>query len=50
MMEALDNTQKVIDKLKLKYSSIRSIQHKNNLGFGATYRTGFKNAKEHIVF
>ena len=40
-----DNTQKVIDKLKLRYSSIRSIQHKINLGFGATYRTGFKNAK-----
>lgn len=42
---SIDNTQSVIERLKKKYKKVRNITHKNNKGFGATYRTGFQNAK-----
>jgi glycosyltransferase involved in cell wall biosynthesis len=41
-----DNTAKVCDELAKKYSKVRVIHHKKNLGYGASLRDGFKYANK----
>lgn len=46
-----DNSGKIANQLALKYSCVRVIHHKKNLGYGAAVKTGFKNSKyEWICF
>lgn len=43
-----DKTGAVADKLSIRYSPfVKVIHHKKNLGYGATLRDGFKNAKRY---
>jgi glycosyltransferase involved in cell wall biosynthesis len=45
-----DNTGKVADELASKYSKVRVIHHKQNIGYGATLWEGFKSARFDYVF
>lgn len=45
-----DKTGEVADKLAAKYDKVRVIHHKTNLGYGATLKDGFMNAKLDYVF
>jgi len=45
-----DGTGKVADELAAKYSKVRVIHHEKNLGYGATLKDGFLNAKMDYVF
>jgi glycosyltransferase involved in cell wall biosynthesis len=45
-----DKTGEVADKLAEKYSKVRVIHHEKNLGYGATLKDGFLNAKLDYVF
>jgi glycosyltransferase involved in cell wall biosynthesis len=45
-----DKTGEVADKLAEEYSKVRVIHHKKNMGYGATLKDGFINAKMDYVF
>lgn len=45
-----DNTGAVADELALKYPKVRVIHHEKNMGYGATLKDGFLNAKMDYVF
>jgi len=45
-----DKTGEVADKLAEKYQKVRVIHHIKNLGYGATLKDGFLNAKLDYVF
>lgn len=46
-----DDSGKIADQLAHKYSTVRVIHHKKNLGYGAAVKTGFENSKyEWICF
>lgn len=45
-----DRTGEVADELAKKYSKVRVIHHKKNMGYGATLKDGFVNAKMDYVF
>jgi len=45
-----DKTGEVADALAEKFSKVRVIHHQKNLGYGATLRDGFINAKMDYVF
>src|SRR6187549_1524645 len=45
-----DKTGEVADMLAEKYSKVRAIHHPNNMGYGATLKDGFLNAKLDYVF
>lgn len=45
-----DNTGKVADDLASEYSKVRVIHHAKNMGYGATLKDGFINAKMDYVF
>ncbi len=45
-----DRTGEVADKLAEKYEKVSVIHHKKNMGYGATLRDGFMNAKLDYVF
>src|SRR5690606_30158856 len=43
-------TGEVADELAVKYEKVRVIHHEKNMGYGATLRDGFMNAKMKYVF
>jgi glycosyltransferase involved in cell wall biosynthesis len=45
-----DKTGEVADRLAKKYNKVRVIHHKTNMGYGATLKDGFLNAKLDYVF
>ncbi|MBV6478606.1 MAG: Dodecaprenyl-phosphate galacturonate synthase [Ignavibacteria bacterium] len=45
-----DKTGEVADKLAEKYPKVRVIHHEKNMGYGATLKDGFLNAKFDYVF
>lgn len=45
-----DKTGEVADSLAEKYSKVRVIHHEKNMGYGATLKDGFLNAKLDYVF
>ncbi len=45
-----DRTGEVADELAEKYDKVRVIHHEKNMGYGATLRDGFLNAKMDYVF
>ncbi len=45
-----DNTAAVADELAAKYEKVKVIHHQKNLGYGATLKDGFVNAKMDYVF
>jgi glycosyltransferase involved in cell wall biosynthesis len=45
-----DKTGEVADALSVQYPKVRVIHHPKNLGYGATLRDGFLNAKMDYVF
>lgn len=45
-----DRTGEVADELAEKYEKVRVIHHEKNMGYGATLRDGFMNAKMDYVF
>jgi glycosyltransferase involved in cell wall biosynthesis len=45
-----DKTGEVADKLAEQFEKVRVIHHKKNMGYGATLRDGFMNAKMDYVF
>lgn len=45
-----DKTGEVADKLAAKYEKVSVIHHEKNMGYGATLRDGFMNAKLDYVF
>lgn len=45
-----DRTGEVADELAVKYEKVRVIHHKKNMGYGATLKDGFLNAKMDYVF
>lgn len=45
-----DRTCEIADELALKYEKVRVIHHENNMGYGATLKDGFLNAKMDYVF
>ncbi|MBK8552885.1 MAG: glycosyltransferase family 2 protein [Ignavibacteria bacterium] len=45
-----DKTGEVADKLASKHGKVRVIHHEKNLGYGATLKDGFLNAKLDYVF
>jgi len=45
-----DKTGEVADKLAEKFDKVRVIHHKTNMGYGATLKDGFLNAKLDYVF
>lgn len=45
-----DKTGEVADMLASKYSKVRVIHHKKNMGYGTTLKDGFLNAKLDYVF
>src|SRR5690606_35767425 len=45
-----DRTGEVADELAEKYDKVRVIHHETNMGYGATLRDGFLNAKMDYVF
>ena len=45
-----DKTGEVADKLAEKYDKVRVIHHETNMGYGATLKDGFLNAKLDYVF
>lgn len=45
-----DNTAAVADELAVKHSKVSVIHHEKNMGYGATLRDGFMNAKMDYVF
>jgi glycosyltransferase involved in cell wall biosynthesis len=45
-----DNSKKILALLKEKYSQLRIITHKKNLGYGKALRDGFASAKKDLVF
>jgi len=45
-----DKTGEVADMLAEKYTKVRVIHHEKNLGYGATLKDGFLNAKFDFVF
>ena len=44
-----DNTQEVADFLQESIDIVRIVTHKTNMGLGAVYRTGFKEAKKDFL-
>jgi len=47
---SLDNTDKVLNRLKNIYPHLKSIHHKENLGYGGAIASGFKLAEYEWVF
>lgn len=45
-----DNTGQVADQLSTKFDEVRTIHHPHNMGYGATLKDGFKNAKYDWIF
>lgn len=45
-----DNTGKEADELAVKYNKVQVIHHKRNMGYGATLKEGFQNARFDYVF
>src|SRR5690606_8719540 len=45
-----DRTGEVADALAEKHEKVRVIHHEKNMGYGATLRDGFLNAKMEYVF
>lgn len=45
-----DKTGEVADKLTEQHEKVRVIHHKTNMGYGATLKDGFNNAKFEYVF
>lgn len=45
-----DKTGEVADALAAKYEKVNVIHHKKNMGYGATLKDGFTNAKMDYVF
>ncbi len=45
-----DRTGEIADELALKYEKVRVIHHEKNMGYGATLKDGFLNAKMDYVF
>jgi glycosyltransferase involved in cell wall biosynthesis len=45
-----DRTGEVADALAVKHEKVRVIHHEKNMGYGATLRDGFMNAKMEYVF
>ena len=45
-----DKTGEVADKLAEQHEKVRVIHHKTNMGYGATLKDGFNNAKFEYVF
>lgn len=45
-----DNTRKIAENLTAKYKNVELKNHKENMGYGAALRTGFKNARKELVF
>lgn len=45
-----DKTGEVADELAVKYEKVKVIHHKKNMGYGATLKDGFLNAKMDYVF
>ncbi len=45
-----DNTWKVLNSLKNKYSNIKLFQHKNNMGGAVARNTAIKNCKNELLF
>lgn len=45
-----DKTGEVADELAVKHEKVRVIHHKKNMGYGATLKDGFINAKMDYVF
>jgi glycosyltransferase involved in cell wall biosynthesis len=45
-----DKTGEVADELAKQHSKVRCIHHKKNMGYGATLKDGFLNAKMDYVF
>jgi len=44
-----DSTKTIVEKLMKRYSNLRLINHKKNLGIGAALKTGFKNASSNVI-
>jgi len=45
-----DDTGMILDQLAVELPFLRVIHHERNLGYGAALITGFKNAKEDLIF
>jgi dolichol-phosphate mannosyltransferase len=45
-----DNTAKIVRDIARKSLHVRLVQHKRNQGYGAALRTGFKSAKNELIF
>lgn len=45
-----DNTREILVELKKRYSNLRFIHHKKNLGYGAALISGFRSATKEWVF
>ena len=45
-----DATAVVLDKLMSAEPRLRVIHHERNMGYGSALRTGFSNARKHLVF
>jgi glycosyltransferase involved in cell wall biosynthesis len=45
-----DETQDVLDELKLKYDAVRVVRHETNKGYGGALQSGFRAAANELVF
>ena len=45
-----DQSRQILEKLSKKYSKLKVILHKKNLGYGGALKTGFKSATKELVF
>ncbi|MBN2804519.1 MAG: glycosyltransferase family 2 protein [Deltaproteobacteria bacterium] len=46
-----DNTKEIAEKLSEEFKIVRTVNHTPNMGLGAVYRTGFKEAKgDYLTF
>jgi len=44
-----DNPFALLNKIKKKYSNINILHHKNNLGYGATFKSGFTKSQYDLI-
>lgn len=47
---SLDRTKQIAQKLAVQYPQVKVVNHKKNLGYGASLRTGFKSSQYQWVF
>ena len=47
---SLDETRDVLEQLKSKYKAVRIVEHETNKGYGGALQSGFRAAKNDLVF